>query len=197
MVILRDLVDPKLIALIAHGAVGVLPTDTIYGLVASAHNPEATARLYRLKSREQKPGTIIAASAEQLIDLGIDESTIKAVAHLWPNPISIELQVPQLEHIHQGTGHGAFRVVADPLVAALLEQTGPLVTSSANHPGKPASTTIAEAEAYFGDSVDFYVDGGDRSKRPPSTVVRYEPDGTFTTLRQGAVNINGKGELIS
>ncbi|HSX34348.1 MAG TPA: L-threonylcarbamoyladenylate synthase [Candidatus Saccharimonadales bacterium] len=197
MVIVTSLTDPRVPAFYKDGAVGVLPTDTIYGLTVSAHNPEAAHKLYALKDREQKPGTVIAASVEQLRELGVASQYLDQVAHLWPNPISIEMPVgPQLDHISQATGHCAFRVVSDPQVRTLLEKTGPLLTSSANHPGKPVADNIAEALAYFNDRVDFYVDGGDRPDRPPSTVARLQPDGSLFIARQGAVPINEKGEIL-
>ncbi len=46
------------------GAVGILPTDTVYGLVARATDKEAVSRLYSLKGRDKKPGTIIAGNIE-------------------------------------------------------------------------------------------------------------------------------------
>ncbi len=195
--VFQDLDDPKLIELLVHGAVGVLPTDTIYGLVACAWDVHAVERLYALKHRERKPGTVIAANVEQLIDLGLDPEVVRSVAHLWPNPLSIELQLgEELSHIHQGTGHGAFRVVSDPEVAVLLEQTGPLLTTSANMPGDPPCITVGEAETCFGEQVDFYVDGGNRANRPPSTVVRLEADGTLTMRREGAVRIDKQGNML-
>jgi tRNA threonylcarbamoyl adenosine modification protein (Sua5/YciO/YrdC/YwlC family) len=199
MVILKSLHDPQLASLYAGGAVGVIPTDTIYGLSASAHIPEAVDRLYALKQREQKPGTVIAASVEQLRELGLAPEDLNALQHLWPNPLSIELPTPEkLRYLSQGTGHCAFRVVADPEVRALLELTGPLVTSSANHPGKPAANNIAEALVYFSNKVDLYVDGGERIGRPPSTVARLKlpVDGTLEIVRMGAVNITEKGEIL-
>lgn len=190
-----SLQDTSLIARLHQGAVGILPTDTLYGLVASAHNPEAVARLYALKQREQKPGTTIAASVEQLADIGISKEYLERVKRFWPGAISIILPVPeQVAHIHQGRGDSPFRVVADPAVRALLEKTGPLVTSSANYPGEPPAVNVAEAQGYFSDQVDFYVDGGDIGHRPPSTIIRASPEGKIALIRAGAVPINEKGE---
>jgi len=177
------------------GKVGVLPTDTIYGLAAAADNAEAVTKLYALKDREKKPGTIIAANIAQLVALGFDAAMLQSVAHLWPNPLSIVVPLsPEHAYIDQGIGAVAVRIPKSQAVRALLEQTGPLVTSSANHPGKPPANTLTEAEMYFTDRVDFYVDGGDRSGLPPSTIVRYDND-HLTVLRQGAVQINEKGEV--
>ncbi|HEV7455018.1 MAG TPA: L-threonylcarbamoyladenylate synthase [Candidatus Saccharimonadales bacterium] len=190
MLILSSLNDSRLPELLKNGAVGIVPTDTIYGIVADASNPQAAARLYSLKHREHKPGTVIAATADQLITLGVAEDLIRSVMHLWPNPLSVELPIgDNLAHLHQDTGHGAFRVVADDTVRALLENTGPLLTSSANHPGMTPAMNIATARAYFGGGVDFYVDGGELGNRPPSTVVRLK-DGRLVVVRQGAVTID-------
>jgi tRNA threonylcarbamoyl adenosine modification protein (Sua5/YciO/YrdC/YwlC family) len=184
------------IAKLQAGGVGIMPTDTIYGLVARAADKDAVARLYELKRRDKKPGTTIAASVEQLVGLGIPKRYLSAVEHLWPNPLSIEIpQGPQTGYLHQETGRSAFRVVADENIRAILEQTGPLVTSSANQPGEPSSMTIDQAWDYFKDEdIDFYVDGGDLSGRNSSTVIRIIDD-AIEVVRQGAVKIDETGRI--
>jgi L-threonylcarbamoyladenylate synthase len=185
----------KAIAILNEGGVGILPTDTVYGLVARASDPQAIARLYELKHRERKPGTTIAASIEQLVELGVKKRYLSAIEQYWPNPLSVEMPLGNaLFHIHQGIGHSAFRVVKDERVRLILEQTGPLTTSSANLPGEPHSTTVQQAIDYFGDKVDFYVDGGDIGDQPPSTVIRIVDD-AIEVVRMGAVKINEYGEI--
>ena len=66
------------------------------------------------------------------------------------------------------------------------------MTSSANKPGEPTATDISGAMAYFGDSVDFYVDAGDLGIRPPSTIIEFDKTGNIIIHRQGAVNITTK-----
>jgi L-threonylcarbamoyladenylate synthase len=195
MVILDALSDPKLIELLKAGKVGVIPTDTIYGLACRAADGEAIEKLYALKSRENKPGTVIAANIQQVIDLGIPARYVKAVEQFWPNPISVELP-HDLTYLNQSTGRQAFRVVADNELRKFLEQTGALLTSSANQPGELPANTILEAQKYFGDSVDFYVDGGDLSGREPSTLIRIIDD-AVEVIREGAVKVNEAGEIES
>jgi len=189
MQIFNSLQDEELVVALKGGAVGVAPTDTIYGLVALANNESAVARLYTVKHREHKPGTLIAANVEQLVELGLKRRYLKAVEHLWPDRLSVIIPTGDaLDYLRQGVPGLAVRVPKDENVQALLLKTGPLLTTSANMPGDPPASTLAEAQKYFNGQLDFYVDGGDLSGRPPSTVVRVVDD-AIEVVRQGAVKI--------
>jgi L-threonylcarbamoyladenylate synthase len=176
------------IALLNEGKLGILPTDTLYGLVCRAADKVAVVRLYNLKQRDKKPGTIIASSIEQLVDLGFKARYLKVVADYWPGAISIVIPCVDLEYLHIGVGSVAVRISADKTLNTLIDEVGPLLTSSANLPGEPVASTVAETQAYFDDKVDFYIDGGDLSERQPSTIIRIIDD-EVTVLRQGAVQI--------
>ncbi len=190
MKVFSTLDDDKLITLIKSGAVGVIPTDTVYGLVALAADEDATQRMYKLKQRDKKPGTLIAASIEQLVALGVKSRYLKAVEQYWPNPISVVIPLGTvLPYLHQGLYSIAIRIPSDPAIIALLEQTGPLITTSANHTGEPPANTMQSAQKYYGDAVDFYVDGGDMSSRQASTVIRIVDD-AVEVLRKGSMMIN-------
>lgn len=172
-------------------AVGVIPTDTVYGVVARASDERAVARLDELKKREGKPGTLIAADIAQLEDLGLKHRYLKAVEQFWPGPVSVVIPTsdPKLEYLHKGRMSLAVRIPKHKDLRELLKKTGPLATSSANVTGEPVATTIAEAKGYFGDEVDFYIDGGDLGGREASTVVRIVDD-AIEVLRQGSVRID-------
>jgi L-threonylcarbamoyladenylate synthase len=181
---------------IGQGMIGIIPTDTLYGVVCSAAQPEAVTRLYALKKREQKPGTVIAATIDQLVELGVPRRYLTAVQQFWPNPISVVIPLgDHLQELHAGKGSVAFRVPDNDQLMDLLRQTGPLLTSSANHPGEQPATTISEAENYFGNQVDFYVDGGDLSGAKPSTVIRMVDD-AVEVLREGALTVTERGEIL-
>ena len=172
------------------GAVGIIPTDTVYGLVACAADQAAVERLYELKKRTGKPGTIIAANLEQLESLGLKHRYLKAVEQFWPGAVSVVIPVsnPELAYLHQGKLSLAVRLPKQADLQALLAQTGPLLTSSANPPDQPTAVNIEQAKTYFNDSVDFYEDGGDLSERQASTVIRIVDD-AIEVLRQGSVKV--------
>jgi len=183
--IFDSITDPMVSRLLQEGKVGVLPTDTVYGIVARAEDKEAVAKLYRSKHREGKPGTVIAANIGQLEALGVAREYLDTVAYLWPNEISVILPADAtLDYVVQGKGSLAMRIPRDPALQQLLAQTGPLLTSSANMPGEPTAATIDDAALYFGDTIDFYVDGG-TIKDTPSTIVLLTTDGKLELIRKG------------
>ena len=188
--------DPQVVSLLQAGKVGVLPTDTLYGLVARAADQTAVAALYAAKPREAKPGTIIAASVADLVDMGLKQRYLTAVQHYWPNPLSVVIPCDNsLSYLHLGKFSLAVRIPADDALRELLAQTGPLLTTSANATGKEPATSVADAQAVFGESVDFYVDGGDLHGRLPSTVIRVVDD-AIEILRPGAINIDETGKIM-
>lgn len=180
--------------LLNNGAIGVIPTDTVYGLVARASDRPAVERLYKTKSRENKPGTLIAADIEQLQSLGLKHRYLKAVEEFWPGAISVIIPCgePSLAYLHRGMMSLAVRIPDNNQLQEFLRETGPLLTTSANHPGEAPATTIKEAKEYFHDTVDFYADGGDLSGHQPSTIIRIVDD-AIEIIRQGAVKIDETG----
>ncbi len=190
----RLVTSDEVIELLLGGGIGVMPTDTVYGLVARAADVAAVERFYAAKPRERKPGTVIAASVEQLVALGVTEERLRHVAEWWPASLSVIVEtVEGMDYLHLGLGSLAVRVPADERVRSVLEQTGPLVTTSANLAGQPTAVDAEEAREYFGEAVDFYVAGERLEGRAPSTIVRVLADGGIEVLRRGAVAVDGIG----
>jgi L-threonylcarbamoyladenylate synthase len=189
MKILNTLSD-DVAAMLKAGKVGVLPTDTIYGLVADAPNDMAAAKILEIKGRPLKPGTLIAASVDQLVELGIKARYLKAVEQFWPGAVSVVIPMgPELTYLHSGAFSLPVRIPDDSALRNFMQKTGPLISTSANLPDKTPARTAQEAYDIFGDKLDFYVDGGDLSDRPPSTIIRIIDD-AIEVLREGAVKID-------
>lgn len=187
--------DSELITLLKGGAVGVMPTDTVYGLACSAADRGATARLYELKNRTDKPGTVIAASVDQLAALGIPRRYLVAVQQFWPNPLSVVVPCgDELQYLHLGKHSLAVRIPKDDRLIEMLRRTGPLLTTSANLPGEAPAMNLGEAQAHFGDRVDFYVDAGPAANLSPSTIIRVVDD-AIEVLREGALKLNENGKI--
>lgn len=162
--------------LLTIGQVGVLKTDTLYGLVASVKFPESVERVYRLKKRSpDKPCIILLSTIEELTDLSIrlTENDLGLVKKFWPGPVSIVFDLSNTDrvYLHRGTGSLAFRLPDDPRLLKLLKFTGPLIAPSANPEGLAPARTASEAKKYFGRHCDFYVEDG-RAGEQPSDLIR-------------------------
>jgi L-threonylcarbamoyladenylate synthase len=182
----------EIIPLLKEGGIGVLPTDTIYGIVACALDPKAVERVYEVrKRRPDKPCIILIADIADLLHFGItiDQSTNELINRLWPGPVSIVLPCAKKEfaYLHRGTHTLAFRLPADETLREFLRQTGPLIAPSANPEGQTPAADILKARQYFDDSIDFYVDAG-MLVSEPSTVIAIE-EGKAKILRQGSATI--------
>ncbi len=177
---------------LSRGRIGVIPTDTIYGLVCSALNPDSVERLYRIRKRDtSKPCIILISGIDDLgkFNIKTTKELVHALDRVWPGAVSVILDChdEQFAHLHKGTKTLAFRVPGNDELRDLLKKTGPLLAPSANPEGKSPATSAAEAKKYFGKEVDFYIDGGELVGQA-STLVKYE-DGKFITLRDGLVKV--------
>ncbi|MBI4086095.1 MAG: threonylcarbamoyl-AMP synthase [Candidatus Liptonbacteria bacterium] len=188
--------NSEVVKILKRGGAGVMPTDTIYGIVGSAMSRKTVARIYRLrKRRPDKPMIILINSFSVLKIFGIvpDAQTKKLLKRFWPGKVSVILRVKsheskiKLKYLHRGTNSLAFRLPKPYWLRKLLAKTGPLVAPSANLEGKTPATTIKEAQKYFGAKADFYVDAG-KLIGVPSAIVAFR-SGKALFLRKGA---NGK-----
>lgn len=176
---IQEMTYEKGAELIRRGSVGVIPTDTLYGIVCRFDMPVSVDRLYRLKRREKsKPCIILIDCIERLIDFGVtlSESESKTVRDLWPGPVSIIFDVDEsFKDLTCGTDTLAFRVPLDERLRSFLTVSGPVLAPSANLEGMKPPITVSEAYLYFGEEVDFYVDD-DRRDGPASRVIRLKED---------------------
>lgn len=182
----------NLAELIKDGAIGVLPTDTLYGLVGSALSEEAVRKIHRIKDRSAgKPFIILIGSLEDLDVFGIKigQKEKEFLEKIWPGKVSVVLPCPEekFSYLHRGTKTLALRWPEKKNLTDLLEETGPLAAPSANPKGSMFAENIDEAKNYFGDQVDFYVDGGELNSLP-STLISLE-NGKVKILREGAVKM--------
>lgn len=158
--------------------VGIIATDTLYGLVGSAFSKKAVAKIRRLKNRsDTKPFIILISSVRQLKLFGItvDSDLRKKLKKFWPGRYSIIFPCPHRDffYLHRGTKSLAFRLPAKKSLRVFLRKTGPLVALSANKEGRSPAQNIHEAQHIFGDAIDFYRGRGDLTGEP-SKIIKIE-----------------------
>ena len=174
-----------LVDALKRSGVAVIPTDTIYGIVACALDKKAVERLYKVRRRNpKKPCIILISKIEDLrqFEISPDEKTLNILRTLWPGPVSVILPClsKKFAYLHRGTRSLAFRLPKKQGVVRLLRKTGPLIAPSANPEGLAPARTITEAKKYFTSEVDVYMAG--RVGGRPSKLVSIR-NGKMVVLR--------------
>jgi L-threonylcarbamoyladenylate synthase len=165
------------IAALREGETVVLPFDTVYGVAADAFSDTATRKMYDVKGRVYtQPTAIVAASVDALFDAvpelnGEAESLIR---ELLPAPYTLILPNPARRFRWlTGDNQAAIGVripelpsPTDEVVAAV----GVVVATSANHPGEPDPSTLAEVPDDIRARVGAVIDRGP-VPGTPSTII--------------------------
>ena len=196
----RDVVHRAVEAL-TGGQLVAFPTETVYGLAASALDEAAMDRLIEAKGRGQgHPFTLAVRSAEEALDYVPDLSPMgrRLSRRCWPGPLTLvaenhhpESLLSQLPaRVRQAVvpnGTVGLRVPAHPLILDVLRMlTGPVALTSANQNGKPEAITAEEVISVFGEQIDLVLDGGKSRLGQPSSVVRVH-ETSYEILRAGVV----------
>jgi L-threonylcarbamoyladenylate synthase len=173
-----DTFDDEIIRLLIEGGIGILRTDTLYGIVARADNERAVERIYDIKKRApQKSPILLIASLDQLFDV-YEPQILDRVNELWPGKTSIILPSNTAPRwLTRGNESLAYRIPDNEALREMLQKTGPLIAPSANPEGEQPAMDIHEAKGYFGDEVDFYVDHGRVFDDSPSALYRLKNPG--------------------
>lgn len=159
------------------GKLAILPTDTVYGLAASASDEAAVRRLYDAKGRgEQQPTALVAASVELLLEAvpelrGRAETILRA---LLPGPYTLVLPNPARRYPWLNRSSPDTIGVRVPALEGagreVLERAGALAATSANLPGGPDPRTLADVPEELRAAAGAIVDGGELPGQP-STVL--------------------------
>lgn len=169
-----------------------MPTDTIYGLVGLVMSKRAVEGIYNVRRRNpKKPCVILISQLSDLKKFGIilKKEDQKILEKIWPGKASVILPCSgqKFFYLHRGTKSLAFRIPKKPALIRILRKTGPLLAPSANPEKFPPAKNLAEARKYFGNKIDFYINGG-KMKSKPSTLIKIK-NGAIKVLRPGAVKL--------
>jgi len=164
------------VAALQAGNLVVLPTDTVYGLCASAHNAVAVGRINEMKRRPALAISIVAASTEALIEC-VPEFRLgwqSLLEEVLPGPYTLVLPNPKRRFRSLSPGReetiGVRVPVLPELARQVLEQFGVVAASSANFHGEDDPKTIEEVPEEIRAAVGAVLDVGELPGTP-STVI--------------------------
>ncbi len=168
----------------------ILPTDTVYGLMALASSKEAIIRLYAAKKRDfSKPTALLVHSKEAAMQI-INNSLVSDLARkYWPGPLTIVANDEQKISPWPKVG---VRVPDEPFLLEVLESVGqPVMASSANIAGDKAPVKLEEISQEIIQHVSLAVEAGPTKLSQESTVVELEDD-NIKILREGLITPNSE-----
>lgn len=183
----------RAVAHLRAGGLIAVATESSFGLMASASDPAALARLFDLKGRSAMKGVaLIIDSVESWRPLVTDlpDAAVSLAAEFWPGPLSIALPAAPGVDERLVVDHSvAVRIPgASPALDLVRAFGAPLTATSANFAGEPPLCTAAEVQALLGSRcVELVVMSGSAPGGPPSTLVRLE-NGAWVVLRPGAIH---------
>lgn len=166
------------------------PTDTVYALGADIFHPDAVAKIYALKGREQhKPLLVNVAGKAQILPYlaSLDPLEQTMMEAFWPGTLTIILQVNDRvpDYITRGSRTLGVRVPNHPLALDLLRQSPhPLISTSVNYSGEPPLLDDASIRRSFAHVINYLLGVDIQCPGLPSTIVRVD-SGRIRILRPG------------
>lgn len=178
--------------ILKNGGVVAVPTETVYGLAASAYSDDAIKSVFTAKGRPQdNPLIVHIASLDMLSDIACDipEIAYDCAKAFWPGPFTMVL--PKGEKIAESVSGGlqtvAVRFPSEKTICDIIKKSGlPLAAPSANTSGKPSPTTAKHVIDDLDGKIDAVVIGDDCTVGVESTVVSLVGE-CPRLLRPGAV----------
>ncbi len=178
--------------ILKQGGVVALPTETVYGLAASAYSDDAIKSVFTAKGRPQDNPLIVHISDIDMLNdvaCNIPDAAYRCANAFWPGPFTMVL--PKGNNVANSVSAGlntvAVRYPSEKTVCDIIKLSGlPLAAPSANTSGRPSPTTAAHVIDDLDGKIDAVVMGGDCAVGVESTVVSLVGDKP-RLLRPGAV----------
>ncbi|MEW6555012.1 MAG: L-threonylcarbamoyladenylate synthase [Actinomycetota bacterium] len=177
---------------LAAGGLLVMPTDTVYGLVARADMAAAAEAVFAAKGRDaEKSLVVMVAGVEEAALLAAPQlrGPLRKLASFWPGPLTLVVEagdVPWRSNVAPASGSLGIRVPDSPFLLRLLARSGPLAVTSANMAGEKEPAGFAAIDPRVLAAAALALDAEESGSGTPSTVAEIK-EGAVSVLRQGAI----------
>jgi L-threonylcarbamoyladenylate synthase len=176
--------------IIKEGGIILYPTDTVWGIGCDATNPEAVAKIYKLKQRAETQSMIVLMNGEKMMYNVFKDIPEVAwqIIDLSENPTTLILDNPRnvaQNLISQDKSLG-IRIVKEQFCFKLMEKMRkPLVSTSANISGQPTPIVYKDISPEIIKGVDYVVNlHRDKIGGKPSTIIKLTSDSQVKIIRK-------------
>lgn len=195
-------------ALLQNGQLVAFPTETVFGLGATANNVDAVKSVYTVKGRpSDNPLIVHIADPEDIFDYMIDNDPErhdlieKLTAQFWPGPLTLVVPVkpdtfPSV--VTGGMDSVGIRLPDHGTTRDLIRATGfPIVGPSANISGKPSPTQVAHVMHDFDGAIGGVVNAEPTRIGVESTVLDLTDSRGLIILRPGYITKSMLAEVVT
>ena len=172
------------------GGLILYPTDTIWGIGCDATDTEAVRRVYALKQRVETKSLIVLVADQRDILKYTSQPDLRIFDFLKtvhkPTTVIYEGAIGLAPNLVNADGTIGIRLVEDEFCRHLIKRfRKPIVSTSANLSGQAAPASFNDIAAEIKIGVDYVVHHrrSDATPRQPSSIVKWNPDGTTTLIR--------------
>ena len=182
----------KAAAVLRKGGLVALPTETLYGLTASAENDDAVRMIYEIKGRDyEKPLSVLVTGMDMVEKYckNIPQAAYRLSEKYWPGPLTMILEDGGAASVLVTAGAGTLgvRCPDHPLTLSILRAAGvALAAPSANPAGAEPARTARQVLDYFDRKIEGVADGGPCAVGVASTIVDLTKDEP-SILREGGI----------
>ena len=180
----------KAFEIIKEGGIILYPTDTVWGIGCDASNPDAVAKIYRLKQREESKSMIVLMNGEKMIYNVFKEVPEVAwqIIDLSEKPTTIILDEPRnvATNLIASDKTLGIRLVKEPFCFKLMEKMKkPLVSTSANISELPTPIEFTYISQVIIKGLDDAVNlHQDKIAGKPSTIIKIGLDSQVKIIRK-------------
>ena len=145
------------------GGVILYPTDTVWGLGCDATNPEAVARIFEIKRREEAKSLVLLSSDLDMVAYYIKEIPSIAIDLVEVNDAPMTIIYPGAQKLAPAAvaedGSVGIRIPCKDIFCRRLVRRlrKPLVSTSANVSGEPTPGNFNEISPEISAAVDYIV----------------------------------------
>lgn len=164
----------KAVSLIHAGELVIVPTDTIYGIVALPTSEDMIAHFYSVRQRKPEPALpfLITDMAQMDVLTRPTTAALRLARRFWPGPLTLILPPAANLPAALRAYPIAVRIPNYPPLMPLLEAVGGyLLATGAILSGYSPAITAQEAANLFGEDIALILDGGPAPYGIPSTIV--------------------------
>ena len=178
------------VKVLKEGGVILYPTDTVWGIGCDATNPEAVAKVYKIKHRDDSKALICLVDSDARLQRYV--RNVPAVA--WdlldaavkPTTVILDNAVNLAPNLIAEDGSIALRITKEPSSKEQCYRLQKaLVSTSANISGEPAAQNYCDISQELLDSVDYVCWTRRQEHKPhtPSSIIKLKPNGEVKIIR--------------